>query len=111
MTSLNPSASFYVRNRGGGAGGEGGGGGGTGRHGYLPMRSASMRETSYSRSIRRRRQAANAPAAGNGQAMTGGGDTLSVNNEGIVVPSSSSSHNVSASIAEVHTNGTEGGEE
>ncbi|CAB4058680.1 SWAP70 [Lepeophtheirus salmonis] len=41
LTTLNPSASFYVRNRGE-------------RSAYTPMRSASMRETSYSRSIRRR---------------------------------------------------------
>merc|ERR1719420_2033904 len=41
VTSLNPSASFYVKNRD--------------RPSYMPMRSASMRETSYSRSIRRSR--------------------------------------------------------
>ena len=40
VTSLNLSASFYVKNRD--------------RPSYMPMRSASMRETSYSRSIRRR---------------------------------------------------------
>jgi hypothetical protein len=51
MNTLNPSASFYVRNRNGGGGGGGGVDGG-GRPAYLPMRSASMRETSYSRSIR-----------------------------------------------------------
>jgi hypothetical protein len=51
---------------------------------------------------RRRRQ-----APGNGQAVTGrgGGDTLSVNAEGFVVASGGSSHNISSSIAEVHTNG------
>lgn len=117
MNSLNPSASFYVRNRNGSnvnvAGGGGGGGGptgtrGEGRSAYLPMRSASMRETSYSRSIRRRRN--HAAGAGNGTlAPAGAGDTLSVNNDGIVVPAGhhgSSSHNVSTSaIAEVHTNG------
>merc|ERR1719188_1852746 len=113
MTSLNPSASFYVRNRGSNVNVSGGGGGhtarGEGRSGYLPMRSASMRETSYSRSIRRRRQHAAGPngtlAAGTGGGTTG--DTLSVNNEGIVVAAGhgSSSHNVSTSaIAEVHTN-------
>jgi len=42
VTSLNPSASFYVKNRD--------------RPSYMPMRSASMRETSYSRSIRRRQK-------------------------------------------------------
>ena len=46
MTSLNPSASFYVRNRGSHTTVDGKGA-------YIPMRSASMRETSYSRSIRR----------------------------------------------------------
>ena len=40
VSSLAPSASFYVKNRD--------------RPSYMPMRSASMRETSYSRSIRRR---------------------------------------------------------
>ncbi len=46
LTSLNPSASFLVR----------GGGGGSKDDGtrYRPLRSASMRETSYSRSIRKR---------------------------------------------------------
>lgn len=43
LTSLNPSASFYVRKR-------------EDRPSYMPLRSASMRETSYSRSIRRSRQ-------------------------------------------------------
>jgi hypothetical protein len=45
LTSLNPSASFLVR-----------GGGGSKDDGtrYRPLRSASMRETSYSRSIRKR---------------------------------------------------------
>ena len=47
MTSLNPSASFYVRNRGGSHATV------DGKGAYIPMRSASMRETSYSRSIRR----------------------------------------------------------
>merc|ERR1719167_553842 len=42
VTSLLPSASFYVKNRD--------------RPSYMPMRSASMRETSYSRSIRRRQK-------------------------------------------------------
>merc|ERR1712223_301717 len=42
VTSLNPSASFYVKSRD--------------RPSYMPMRSASMRETSYSRSIRRRQK-------------------------------------------------------
>ena len=53
LSSLNPSASFYVRHRSTrGDGGDGGGGGGGFGHGRMPMRSASMRETSYSRSIR-----------------------------------------------------------
>ena len=39
VTSLNPSASFYVRGKDDGTR-------------YRPLRSASMRETSYSRSIR-----------------------------------------------------------
>merc|ERR1711953_1370163 len=48
--TLNPSASFYVRaNSNTSAEGRGG------RPSYMPMRSASMRETSYSRSIRRSR--------------------------------------------------------
>jgi len=52
--TLNPSASFYVRPNSGS--GEGGGGRREGgRPSYMPMRSASMRETSYSRSIRRSR--------------------------------------------------------
>jgi len=42
VSSLAPSASFYVKNRD--------------RPSYMPMRSASMRETSYSRSIRRRQK-------------------------------------------------------
>lgn len=45
MTTLAPSASFYVKNRTAGSD----------RPSYMPMRSASMRETSYSRSIRRSR--------------------------------------------------------
>merc|ERR1712061_56336 len=50
--TLNPSASFYVRaNSGSGEGNRREGG----RPSYMPMRSASMRETSYSRSIRRSR--------------------------------------------------------
>ena len=53
VTSLNPSASFYVRDRNNSS--SNGGAGGTARSGYMPMRSASMRETSYSRSIRRSR--------------------------------------------------------
>ena len=49
--TLNPSASFYVRaNSNTSAEGHRGG-----RPSYMPMRSASMRETSYSRSIRRSR--------------------------------------------------------
>merc|ERR1712203_1268723 len=51
--TLNPSASFYVRANSGS--GEGGGRREGGRPSYMPMRSASMRETSYSRSIRRSR--------------------------------------------------------
>jgi hypothetical protein len=47
-STLNPSASFYVRNNSNGDKREG-------RPSYMPMRSASMRETSYSRSIRRSR--------------------------------------------------------
>ena len=48
--TLNPSASFYVRaNSNTSAEGRGG------RPSYMPMRSASMQETSYSRSIRRSR--------------------------------------------------------
>merc|ERR1712110_1087382 len=42
VSSLAPSASFYVKNQD--------------RPSYMPMRSASMRETSYSRSIRRRQK-------------------------------------------------------
>ena len=50
--TLNPSASFYVRaNSNTGENTRNGGG----RPSYMPMRSASMRETSYSRSIRRSR--------------------------------------------------------
>jgi len=45
VTSLNPAASFYIRSKSHMGGPE---------EGYRPMRSASMRETSYSRSIRRR---------------------------------------------------------
>lgn len=52
--TLNPSASFYVRANSGGDGSVSGRNG-TGRPSYMPMRSASMRETSYSRSIRRSR--------------------------------------------------------
>jgi len=55
VTSLNPAASFYIkRNRGPptAPGQE------EPHNGYRPMRSASMRETSYSRSIRRRNRAA-----------------------------------------------------
>merc|ERR1712037_536581 len=52
VTSLNPAASFYIKRNRGGAGQE------DARPGYRPMRSASMRETSYSRSIRRRNRAA-----------------------------------------------------
>ena len=51
VTSLNPSASFYVRDRNNSSSN----GNATARSGYMPMRSASMRETSYSRSIRRSR--------------------------------------------------------
>lgn len=47
-STLNPSASFYVRNNSTENKT-------TGRPSYMPMRSASMRETSYSRSIRRSR--------------------------------------------------------
>merc|ERR1739844_628197 len=53
--TLNPSASFYVRANSG-SGGENNSrtiGGGT--RSFMPMRSASMRETSHSRSIRRSR--------------------------------------------------------
>ncbi len=60
-STLNPSASFYVRNR-------------SDRPSYMPMRSASMRETSYSRSIRRRGQRVSA-------VTREGSDTLSVTNE------------------------------
>jgi len=45
VNSLNPAASFYIRSKSHMGGPE---------EGYRPMRSASMRETSYSRSIRRR---------------------------------------------------------
>ena len=48
--TLNPAASFYVR-----ANSNEGGRNREGRSSYMPMRSASMRETSYSRSIRRSR--------------------------------------------------------
>lgn len=51
--TLNPRDSFYVRANSGS--GEGGGRREGGRPSYMPMRSASMRETSYSRSIRRSR--------------------------------------------------------
>ena len=66
MNSLNPSASFYVRNRD--------------RPSYMPMRSASMRETSYSRSIRRKGQRNNLAANNNNNGM---GDTLSVGGDRI----------------------------
>merc|ERR1712029_401058 len=51
--TLNPRDSFYVRANSNT--GEGGGRREGGRPSYMPMRSASMRETSYSRSIRRSR--------------------------------------------------------
>ena len=74
MTSLNPSASFYVRNRHAGSTMSC-----TDRPSYMPMRSASMRETSYSRSIRRRGQRTNnnlgVAAVNNG---VNGGSSLSV---------------------------------
>jgi len=60
LNSLNPAASLLVRSRNRVEGGEEGGP----PFGYRPLRSASMRETSYSRSIRRRNRA--------------GGDTVSV---------------------------------
>ncbi len=84
VTSLNPSASFYVRNR-------------SERSSYLPMRSASMRETSYSRSIRRRR----------GQQHSTN-DTLSVNNDQQLASNRSSVQNLAiAEVAgEAHGNGT-----
>merc|ERR1712066_536044 len=51
--TLNPSASFYVRPNSGSGHDAGTGRREGGRPSYMPMRSASMRETSYSRSIRR----------------------------------------------------------
>merc|ERR1712079_700108 len=53
--TLNPSASFYVRPNSGSGHYAGTGRREGGRPSYMPMRSASMRETSYSRSIRRSR--------------------------------------------------------
>ena len=77
MTSLNPSASFYVKNR-------------SDRPSYTPMRSASMRETSYSRSIRRSRMRTNNANA----------DSLSVAN---AQGNNTSTTNVA--IEEVNSNG------
>ena len=92
VTSLNPSASFYVRNRD--------------RPSYMPMRSASMRETSYSRSIRRSRQRnlnkLNVSGGGGG----GGDDTLSVTNESNIGANSARSSVQNLAIEEVNGNGT-----
>eukprot|EP00095_Tigriopus_kingsejongensis_P012626 maker-scaffold407_size180809-snap-gene-0.29 protein:Tk12626 transcript:maker-scaffold407_size180809-snap-gene-0.29-mRNA-1 annotation:"differentially expressed in fdcp 6-like protein" len=78
MTSLNPSSSFYIRNRD--------------RSGYMPMRSASMRETSYSRSIRRNRQKTARGGVG-GSALGSTGDNLSVNEANLT---STSEQNINA---------------
>ena len=86
VTSLNPSASFYVRDRNNSS--SNGGAGGTARSGYMPMRSASMRETSYSRSIRRSR-ARNNNVHNLSAANNVNNDSLSVTND--VVASNRSS--------------------
>ena len=83
MTSLAPSASFYVKNR-------------ADRPSYMPMRSASMRETSYSRSIRRSRAR---PSTNN--------STLSVSNAAGAGPGSMISDvasNTNIAIEEVNSN-------
>lgn len=53
--TLNPSASFYVRANSGSGGENNGRNTIGGQRSFMPMRSASMRETSHSRSIRRSR--------------------------------------------------------
>merc|ERR1711935_1123806 len=53
--TLNPSASFYVRANSGSGGENNSRTIGGGNRSFMPMRSASMRETSHSRSIRRSR--------------------------------------------------------
>jgi len=53
--TLNPSASFYVRANSGQGGENNGRNTIGGQRSFMPMRSASMRETSHSRSIRRSR--------------------------------------------------------
>ena len=83
MTSLAPSASFYVKNQ-------------SDRPSYMPMRSASMRETSYSRSIRRSRAR---PSTNN--------STLSVSNTAGAGPGSMISDvasNTNIAIEEVNSN-------
>lgn len=88
MTSLNPSSSFYVRNRD--------------RSGYMPLRSASMRETSYSRSIRRNRQKAarGGPGGGPGSQVGSTADNLSVHEANLT---STSEQNINATVIQEAT--------
>merc|ERR1712025_1352364 len=71
VPSLNPTQSFYMRNRNRGSNPEGS------TNGYRPMRSDSMRETSYSRSIRRRNRVADSVSI---RSNCNGTENLEVNN-------------------------------
>ena len=95
MTSLAPSASFYVKNRAGDRD----------RPSYMPMRSASMRETSYSRSIRRSRAR---PSANNStlsvSSPAGGGPGGPNSNMGPGSMISDVASNTNIAIEEVNSN-------
>ena len=85
MTSLAPSASFYVKNR-------------ADRPSYMPMRSASMRETSYSRSIRRSR----ARPSTNNSTLSVSNAVASVAGPGSMISDVASNTNIA--IEEVNSN-------
>ena len=99
MTSLAPSASFYVKNRAGDRD----------RPSYMPMRSASMRETSYSRSIRRSRAR---PSANNStlsvSSPAGGPGGASNMGPGSMISDVASNTNIA--IEEVNSNDASGEE-